>query len=87
MYNCFKVNEASTRGGFTKLGVDKVGSLFTRGVLIDVAGLKGVDMLPDTYEITVADLQQALARQNTSISTGERRLINSACCRPFRRRT
>ena len=32
----------------------------TRGVLIDVAGLKGVDMLSETYEITVQDLQQAL---------------------------
>jgi kynurenine formamidase len=77
MYNCFKVNEASTRGGFTKLGVDKVGSLFTRGVLIDVAGLKGVDMLPDTYEITVADLQQALARQNVTLQTGDAVLINT----------
>ena len=33
----------------------------TRGVLIDVAGLKGVDTLPDAYEITVQDLQQALS--------------------------
>jgi hypothetical protein len=32
----------------------------TRGVLIDVAALKGVDMLGDTYEITVPDLQLAL---------------------------
>ena len=30
------------------------------GVLIDVVALKGVDMLPDTYEITVDDLQKAL---------------------------
>ena len=29
--------------GFKKLGVENVGSLMTRGVLIDVAGLKGVD--------------------------------------------
>ena len=28
----------------------------TRGVLIDVAALKGVAVLPDRYEITVADL-------------------------------
>ena len=37
MYNCFKVNESATRTGFEKLGVEKVGALFTRGVLIDVA--------------------------------------------------
>jgi hypothetical protein len=32
---------------------DKVGALITCGVLIDVAGLKGVDILSDTYEIAV----------------------------------
>ena len=60
LYNCFKISDVATRTGFTKLGIEKVGTLMTRGVLIDVAGLKGVDTLPDTYEITVQDLQQAL---------------------------
>src|SRR5205823_96837 len=45
-YNCFKLGDIGTRSGFKKLGVEHVGSLMTRGVLIDVAGLKGVDMLP-----------------------------------------
>src|SRR3989449_11713589 len=63
LYNCFKVSEVGTRSGFTKLGVEKVGMIFARGVLIDVAALKGVDMLGDTYEITPDDLQQALAKQ------------------------
>ena len=61
------------RTGFTKLGIEKVGTLITRGVLIDVAGLKGVDMLPDTYEITVQDLQQALQRQNLHAPARRRR--------------
>ena len=77
MYNCFKVSEASSRGGFAKLGVEKVGTLFTRGVLIDVAALKGVEMLPDAYEITVADLQAALARQNVTLQPGDAVLINT----------
>src|SRR5947209_20061461 len=38
VYNCFKVDDIATRGGFTKVGVDT---------------------LPDTYEITAQDLQQA----------------------------
>src|SRR6266581_5628734 len=50
LYNCFKQDEITTRAGFTKLGVENDGALVTRGVLIDVAGLKGVDMLPDAYE-------------------------------------
>ena len=77
VYNCYKVDDISSRGGFTKLGIEKVGTLMTRGVLIDVAALKGVDMLPDTYEITPQDLQQALARQNLTLQPGDAVLINT----------
>lgn len=76
-YNCFKTGAISTRGGFTKLGIEKVGMLMTRGVLIDVAGLKGVDTLPDTYEITVKDLQDALARQRITLQPGDAVLIHT----------
>jgi kynurenine formamidase len=76
-YNCHKVSENATRGGFGKFGMEKVGTLMTRGVLIDVAGLKGVEMLPDAYEITVQDLQQALARQNLTLRPGDAVLINT----------
>ena len=76
-YNCFKTGAISTRGGFTKLGIEKVGMLMTRGVLIDVAGLKGVDTLPDTYEITVKDLQDALAKQRMTLQPGDAVLINT----------
>jgi len=81
MYNCIKVSEASTRNGFAKLGVEKVGTLMGRGVLIDVAALKGVDMLADTYEITVGDLEQALERQRTVIQPGDVILIRTGWSR------
>ena len=77
MYNCFKLADIETRTGFTKLGVENVGMIFTRGVLIDVAGLKGVDMLGETYEITPSDLQQALAKQNLKLQPGDAVLINT----------
>src|SRR5260221_6097236 len=70
LYNCNKLDDIQTRNGFTKLGVEHVGALFTRGVLIDVAALKGVEMLPDTYEVTVADLQRALERQKITLQPG-----------------
>ncbi len=76
-YNCFKVDENTTRSGFNKLGVHNVGALFTRGVLIDVAGFKGVDILPDTYEITVADLEGALKKQNMTLQPGDAVLVNT----------
>ena len=77
MYNCYKVDETSTRTGFTKLGIEHVGALMTRGVLIDIAALKGVEILPDTYEITVADLQQALQRQNLTLQPGDAVIIHT----------
>ena len=76
-YNCFKVDENATRGGFSKLGIHNVGALITRGVLIDVAGFKGVDMLGDTYEITVEDLQGALRKQNMTLQPGDAVIINT----------
>ena len=76
-YNCFKTGAISTRTGFTKLGIEKVGMLMTRGVMIDVAALKGVDMLPDTYEITVKDLQDALARQRLTLVPGDAVIIHT----------
>ena len=77
LYNCFALDEISSRTGFSKLGIESVGMLMTRGVLIDVAALKGVAVLPDTYEITVQDLQQALARQNITLAAGDAVLIHT----------
>ncbi len=57
--------------GLVKLGVENVGALATRGVLIDVPALKGVAQLPGGYEITVADLTSALAREKVEIRPGD----------------
>ena len=76
-YNCVKTGDIATRNGFTKFGMEKVGTLMTRGVLLDIAGLKGVDMLPDTYEITVADLEAAMQRQSLKIQPGDAVLIHT----------
>jgi kynurenine formamidase len=77
LYNCFKVDEVSSRTGFTKLGIQNVGALVTRGVMIDVAAFKNVDMLADSYEITVQDLQQALAKQNLTLQSGDAVIIHT----------
>ena len=77
LYNCFKVDETLTRTGFANLGVEKVGAIVTRGVLIDVAALKNVDVLAETYEITPDDLQQALARQRLTLEPGDAVLIHT----------
>jgi kynurenine formamidase len=77
LYNCFKLDDVTTRTGFTKLGIENAGALIGRGVLIDVAALKGVPMLSELYEITPRDLQDALARQNMSLQPGDAVLIHT----------
>ena len=77
LYNCNKLDDIQTRNGFKRLGVEHVGALMTRGVLVDVAALKGSPMLPDTYEITVSDLQQALQREKISLQAGDAIIINT----------
>jgi kynurenine formamidase len=77
MYNCFKLDDVASRTGFTKLGVQQVGTLMTRGVLIDVAALKKTSVLPDTYEITPQDLQQALSAQKLALQPGDAVLIHT----------
>lgn len=77
LYNCVPMDETATRNGFTRLGVENVGALMTRGVLLDVAASKNVAMLPDTYEITVPDLQQALSRQKQTLQPGDAVIVHT----------
>jgi kynurenine formamidase len=77
LYNCFKISEIATRTGFTKLGIHQTGMFMGRGVLLDVAAYKRVDILPDTYEITVEDLEGALKKQNLTLQPGDAILINT----------
>lgn len=81
LYNCIKNDESATRSGFSKLGIEKVGMIFTRGVMIDVAGAKGVEMLADNYEITVEDLQQALSRQGSTLQPGDAVIVHTGWSR------
>ena len=77
LYNCFKLEDIATRNGFSKLGVENIGALMTRGILLDIAALKGVETLPDSYEITVADLQEALKRQQLTIQPGDAVILHT----------
>ena len=46
-------------------------------MLIDVAAFKGVETLPDTYEITVEDIEGALKKQGTELQDGDAIIINT----------
>lgn len=77
LYNCVPIDSVSSRNGFQKFGIEKIGTLFARGVLIDVAAFKGVDMLSANYEITASDLQGALAKQGLTLAPGDAVLIHT----------
>jgi kynurenine formamidase len=77
MYNCVTLEQAASRTGFSKLGVEQVGALMTRGVLLDIAALKGVPMLAETYQITPQDLEQAAAAQKLTLQPGDALIIHT----------
>ena len=70
-YNGFKLSEFGTSYGLTKLGVEKVGAIFTRGVLVDVARYKGVERLAPEYIITIEDIQGTLEMEDVEIRPGD----------------
>jgi kynurenine formamidase len=78
-YNGFTEAEMANAYGLQKLGIEKCKPFFTRGVLVDVAGLKG-RMLNMGEEIKVADVQAALQRQGiaeSSIQPGDGVFFNT----------
>jgi kynurenine formamidase len=60
-YNGVTEAELANPYGLQKLGIEKVKPFFTRGILVDIAGAKG-GMLDRGYEVTVADVREALGR-------------------------
>lgn len=76
-YNGNNRHDFAKAEGMTRLGVENVGALATRGVLIDVAAFKGVPQLAGGYEITAADLQGALKRQSLDIRPGDIVLLHT----------
>ena len=76
-YNGLKAEEFLTPKGLTRLGVENVGVFFTRGVLLDIAALKGKSRLEKGHEITAEDLQKALRQQGLEIRPGDVVLIHT----------
>jgi len=68
---------ASSGGRFDALGVHAVDPMVRRGVLLDIAGLRGEPHCPGGYEITVEDLEEASAVHGLSVGAGDIVLIRS----------
>ena len=77
LYGGVDADEAQSGGGFEVLGIHELPPFVGRGVLLDVPGLLGVEMCDGGYEITVADLEGAAARQQTPVQAGDAVLVRS----------
>ena len=73
-YNGFTQEEVVHPDGLLHLGVHNIKPILSRGILVDVAAYKGVSRLTNSYEVTLADVKGALAKQGiaeASITPGD----------------
>ncbi|HEV8043988.1 MAG TPA: cyclase family protein, partial [Rubrobacter sp.] len=70
-------DEAQRGGRFEEHGIDAMEPIVGRGVLLDVAGLHGTDVLPGGYGITEEDLRVAAEKVGVEIRGGDTALIHS----------
>ncbi|MBX6387659.1 MAG: cyclase family protein [Frankia sp.] len=72
-----------TFNGAARCGIDKTGPIVGRGVLLDVARAKGVDILDGGYAITGEDLDAAADAAGVTIEPGDIVLIRTGQIRRF----
>ncbi len=71
-YNCLKGSDFAQTTGLTKLGIETVPAIATRGIVLDMAGLKGTSMLTEGTAFNRADIDAAMKRQGIkSIEKGD----------------
>jgi kynurenine formamidase len=76
-YNGFTEAEWGGNWGPRKCDAAGIPPIVARGVLIDVAGSQGVDVLPPHTPIGIAELQAALQKQGTELRPGDVVLIRT----------
>lgn len=76
-YNGHKVHEFADIKGLKKLGLEKFPPIVTRGVLLDIAALKGVDMLKEGTPINSKEIEEAAKKQGVEIREGDVVLLHT----------
>jgi len=77
-YNGFSVDENTSLGGARKLSVHHASAgLVTRGVLLDIPALLGVEWLEFEQSIGPDELEAAERRQGVTVGTGDALLIHT----------
>jgi kynurenine formamidase len=76
IYNGAPIASLTTRGA-AKCGIDKVGPLVSRGVLLDVARAKGQERLDPGYALTAEDLDAAAEMGKVTVRSGDIVLVRT----------
>jgi kynurenine formamidase len=85
LYNGVPSHTVSTLGGSSELSIHQVAQkgIMGRAVLLDIAGLKGVDILDAGAVISVQDLEDAEAQQGVRVEAGDILIIRTGWLRHF----
>jgi kynurenine formamidase len=77
IWNGFSAADHLGDRGWKVAGAENIPPIIARGVLIDVAAAKGVDVLGDGYRVTRDDLVEALDQQGVELREGDVVLIRT----------
>lgn len=77
LYNGFSTSTVTVESGATRCGIDKVGPIVTRGVLLDIARTQATDHLDHGAVITPHLLDDALGVAGTILEPGDIVLIRT----------
>jgi kynurenine formamidase len=80
-YNGFREADWGGNFGIRKCDAASIPPVITRGVLIDVAGARGVEALPSHFRITPEILKATLEKQGTTLRPGDTVLIRTGTLR------
>jgi kynurenine formamidase len=77
LYNDTDDSVITAEGGAQRLGVQVIGAVATRGILLDVARVHDVDHFDDNYAITASDLDRAAAATGVTVEAGDAVLVRT----------
>lgn len=83
LYNGFPNSTVTAEAGATRCGIDAVGAITTRGVLLDLARMLGVEHLEHGFVITTDHLDDALAASGVRPEAGDVVLLRTGLMSRF----
>jgi len=77
LYNGFSTDSITTTGGAGRCGIDKVGGIAGRGVLLDMPKYFGVPWVEPGQALTSADLDGAATAEGVAVGSGDILLVRT----------